>query len=464
MIVLAMLSLIPCMLTGLLLCQRLWPDISKHGWSMRISFGFLTGYACHALGYQLLMLVHAQTTFTGVLITDVLLVIISVLLWRYRSSKHTQSISKKKSAWTDRLLSAGTLVLLGIAMTGVYHLMSHQVHGHADAYAFWNLKARFMAAGQSHWPHLFSPELTQSDYPLLFSSGLARGWRYALNHLTPTWPMAMSFVFAGILLLLTFSAIKLEQGVKRGLLGVIILAGGMPFLLFHVSSQYADHLYACYLLGVMVLIDQACQAQGKRLLWCYAGLLAGIASATKNEGLVLCLTLTLSILLLNDNRIKKLVWLILGMLPFVSWNILCKLTASQLNPLFIQSPDDGPFQRLLQWERHQAVLSTFLRVIRYDFDWRMLLLLVTLPLVMGVKKTLVREPMFKIWLLVLILNALAYELVFAVLSYGDVREFAGQGINRVCLHLWPLVVWGCLRWLKDPQNKHANEIAESNKG
>src|SRR5579871_5924244 len=86
----------------------------------------------------------------------------------------------EKGTPIDRLRLTFGFVLLGALVVSGWNLWRHP-HGDWDAWAIWNLRARFFYRGGEQWTAAFSPLLSWShpDYPLLIPGAVARGWTYA---------------------------------------------------------------------------------------------------------------------------------------------------------------------------------------------------------------------------------------------------------------------------------------------
>src|SRR5688572_29095539 len=102
--------------------------------------------------------------------------------------------------WTpSRTALVPILVLSGIAGTAIVLLAIYclnQPHGEWDAWAIWNLHARFLFRGGEHWRDMFTGELfwSHTDYPFLLPAVLAGGWTLAGEE-TTTVPMFFTFLF-----------------------------------------------------------------------------------------------------------------------------------------------------------------------------------------------------------------------------------------------------------------------------
>jgi hypothetical protein len=155
--------------------------------------------------------------------------------------------------------------------------------GEWDATAIWNLRAKFLT-DQQNWRFVTSPLVeTRIEYPLLLSSFIARGWKLSGAY-RPIVPILLGLTFWTVLLGLMVSVLALIRGVTAAMLGGLILLSTMP-LLFWATTQYADIPLACYFLATLALLflDARTAAQHpSTLVW--AGVCAGLAAGTKNEG------------------------------------------------------------------------------------------------------------------------------------------------------------------------------------
>src|SRR5262245_40880453 len=92
--------------------------------------------------------------------------------------------------------AVGVLFVVVLFCTmGVFVLLSVQSpHGWWDAWGNWNLRARFLFRGETHWTDVLSPYLAHPDYPLLLPGFVAREWK-AIGSDTIGVPAAVAFLF-----------------------------------------------------------------------------------------------------------------------------------------------------------------------------------------------------------------------------------------------------------------------------
>jgi len=152
-----------------------------------------------------------------------------------------------------------------------------------DAWAIWNYKARFLLEGDPvTWKRVFAPQATHPDYPFLLSGFIARCWvligkdRAAVPALTAA---LFSFSTVGLLT----AAVTRLRGLNLGLLAGTLLMS-LPVFTWTAASQYADLPLAFYFLAALVCILLYFNENRRSLYLPAAGIAAGFALWTKNEG------------------------------------------------------------------------------------------------------------------------------------------------------------------------------------
>jgi hypothetical protein len=182
---------------------------------------------------------------------------------------------------SDRWLLVASLVLLaGTALLATAHFVAASAllpHGDWDAWAQWNLRARFFYRGLAGgtWRTAFDPSLAWShaDYPPLVPLSVTRLWAYGRQ--TVAAPIALAALFSAAIAVMAGASVAATRGAARGALAsAAILA--CPSFVRWAPSQCADIPLACLMLAAFVLWRHE-----RPLL---AGLAAALAAWTKNEG------------------------------------------------------------------------------------------------------------------------------------------------------------------------------------
>jgi hypothetical protein len=171
-------------------------------------------------------------------------------------------------------------------------------NGGWDAWAIWNLRARFIFFGKQDWHVSFSPELSWShiDYPLLLPSLIA-GNCAVLGQYSRKVPIIIAFLFYLNLVMVFIGVVWKSKGINLALLGGIVLST-LPDYIYQSASQYADVPLAFFFLASCVLVYTS-EIEGEQNLVPYLlGIFVGIAAWTKNEGLSFVVALLLSKLII----------------------------------------------------------------------------------------------------------------------------------------------------------------------
>jgi hypothetical protein len=201
---------------------------------------------------------------------------------------HRDRVDAPVAGEGSRLTTAAAVTLLIVTATAatLSFISASAVfpHGEWDAWAQWNLRARFFFRGLADgtWQQAFAPVLAWShpDYPPLVPASVARLWTYA-GHETVLAPIA----FAGIMAACTVVAAGLStarsRGAARGCLAAAVILA-CPSFVRYAASQCADIALGFFMLAAFV----AWSCAGQQRLWlAVAGLSAALAAWTKNEGL-----------------------------------------------------------------------------------------------------------------------------------------------------------------------------------
>ena len=215
---------------------------------------------------------------------------------------------------------AGTLVtaaaatlLIATAATAIASFVSASAvfpHGEWDAWAQWNLRARFFARGLADgaWREAFAPVLAWShpDYPPLVPSSIARLWAYAGRE-TVLAPIAFAAAVAAAIVLTAGLAAARTGGAARGCLAAAAILA-CPSFVRYTASQCADVALAFFMLAAFVAWSLAGvpAAAGRRRAWlAVAGLSAALAAWTKNEGVAFLVVFAAAVAI---ERIRSAGW------------------------------------------------------------------------------------------------------------------------------------------------------------
>lgn len=312
-----------------------------------------------------------------------------LLIFLILNYRRNQNNSNKKVNYTfekfNLTSSISNIVLLLAAMlyvyswiidAGVFYFNSvESPHGLWDAWSCWNLIAKFISRAPSDWPqmlHQMNAIDFHPDYPLLQRGFIAKSWLLSGNE--SVWiPIASAFIFTFCTIGLLSSAVGLFNSKTEGLIaGLILLC--TPFFMVMGYSQYADNTVGYFYLATVVLLTFARRGTViKPNLFIAAGLTAGMAAWSKNEGLlfIVCLFASQLTRLFFQNRaslVSELKYLFLGMLPFVLLIAYQKLIIAPPNQI-ISAQGSETLSKLTDISRYQIVWEWFVKQFSTFGKW-----------------------------------------------------------------------------------------------
>jgi hypothetical protein len=213
------------------------------------------------------------------------LVLIAVLALRRRAPRLTGAPAGTPIAGRLVMTAAVTLAIVLAVQAIVSFVAASAVspHGEWDAWAQWNLRARFFFRGleDGTWQRAFDPILAWShpDYPPLVPASVARLWTYAGRE-TLLAPIALAGLLATCTVLAAGLSASRIRGTARGCLAAAVILA-CPSFVRYSASQCADIAIGFFMLAAFV----AWSAEGPRRAWlALAGMSAALAAWTKNEG------------------------------------------------------------------------------------------------------------------------------------------------------------------------------------
>ena len=282
---------------GWLVVRAIWPPESLwRGVVLRVSLAVAVGFAIAAIHYFAWRAVSSAAPGIAFKLADCFILPALAFLAARRLGKSsavtlapTPAVSFRWMSWQGAMLVT-TLAIVAAALVTMAGRAWYEAYGYWDAWAIWNLKARFMFCGGPEWSAFFSRHAwyAHPDYPLLLPASVARLWTY-LGDDPAVVPQLLSVGFSSLLLAIVFGVVATLRGVPAACLATIVIAGAER-VLFYGGSQMADIVLAAYVAGGagLILIAGRAEHGGRRVLL-LAGLFIGFATFVKNEGLMLAL-------------------------------------------------------------------------------------------------------------------------------------------------------------------------------
>ncbi len=329
------------------------------------------------------------------------------------------------------LLAAGVVARTAEAMP----------HGDWDAWAIWNLRARYLA-GDDTWRHSVSPLLiaTHPDYPLGTSSLIARTWVYGGRDFSSSVPAVIGALYGLATLLVLTGALALSHGPLVAVMGGCVLLSASSWL-GEVGAQYADVPLGLYFVAAIVLLARIESANDRRQLCrgaLLAGVLAGFAAGIKNEGIAFAAVLLPALAVTRCGR-RNLLSYSMGVAPMLALAALFKLTiAPAADPTLSQGAGiiAGKLADLSRWG---VVLSGLARRLWAVGKWYAHPLWLTVAILFALRpRERARAGYLSLWLASGMM--LAAYMIVTLLTTADLQWQIATAMDRLLVQILPAML------------------------
>ncbi len=301
-------------------------------------------------------------------------------LWRWNAQTAPFNFRKINMPPSLRFQNSSTLIIVMASLIYCFAARAHP-RGEWDAWAVWKTKSKFLISTGTDWQEIFRLHwTTQPDYPLLWPMLQAWGWM--------TGHQSLDFISLSINIYFNIAAFGLFFLVMQRWIGkklTLVVSGLLifnPSYIFLATAQYADNILGYYLLaGVILCLDLT--DQPRRGTATALGLILGLMTFTKNEGMILAGILagiTLWSFWSRSSGVgqKNTVltqWFLLGFALTVWPTVVEKFIFAPPNPDFILT---SSFLRLnfLNWQGLAAILKYWADFLLKGPDYIWLLLIV----------------------------------------------------------------------------------------
>jgi hypothetical protein len=445
---------------------QLWlpADTSRSGWTplLHAALGFGLGSGFTSCLYWLLVAIGAGTLPVVAATELVLLAALVALVRRRRSTAPSDVTAAAPPPFPKWLPGLGLAVMLGLFAAAFFSASDANPQGGWDAFSVWNIRARFLLHTNT-WKYAVTtfPIGAHMEYPLLLSSLVARGWIYAASS-SPLVPVTIAFAFAVAAVAVLVSALSLIRGTAIGLLsGIVLLAN--PDLMSQAPSQYADVPLAFFFLAALSLAVLGGESRRPERYLSLAGVFAGFAAWTKNEGILLVVVLAAALLLsigLSTGwraAARRSAAFVLGALPGLLLALWFKAALAPPDPLAAQFTLSVG-QKLAPSRLFQVAAGFLKRAWElYCFPNPPLVLLAASC---GLLRLRPRGQRPVAPLLAVLLVLAGYFAIFVVTNY-NLDWLFGSALDRLYLHVWPALVLAAFLILRRPDDFAAISLPTS---
>jgi 4-amino-4-deoxy-L-arabinose transferase-like glycosyltransferase len=312
------------------------------------------------------------------------------------------------------------------------------------------MRARFLFRGADQWSDAFSGLLgswTHADYPLLLPASIARGWSFVGSDTTAV-PVLVAGLFTFAIAWLLLASLSSLRSRGQGLVAAAVVLGWHE-LVMQGTWQYADVPLAFFILASVVAIALAgTVTDGRDRFLVLAGIMAGLAAWTKNEGLLFLLAFFVAHFAVTAHRrgwrksLGATGSMLLGLAPILALVVWFKWGIAPSNDLIASLDLSTTLGRLTDMSRYGTVLAGFaIRLSRLG-GW-----LVSAPvalalymLAVGVKLGERERPAVATAALAVGLTLAGYFFVFVITPH-DLGWHVATSLHRLFLHAWPSLLF-----------------------
>jgi hypothetical protein len=342
--------------------------------------------------------------------------------------------------YSFKLLSNNHIwALAAVFFLTCYFLLYASKHGSWDAWAIWNLHAKFLYYTGS-WRNMFSKELAYShlDYPLMLSSLTAFFWN-GIGKASPFVPLLLSYGLLLAVPLYIYFSLR-DAGLKwLPYIALAIFVADNNFKDLAVS-QCADTLLALLILIVFVQYSKLKNGDNNRAL--LLGFICASCAWVKNEGMVFYILFALCFIAGNYKQIsvlkKYFAGLILPTLVLVSFklffataNDLVSTDNKHLSSISAVLTDAGRYSTILEfWLKTAVSYYTYILVLVF-------------AVVILNRKFFRSLPAIVVGALLL-----AYFVIYLITPH-DLKWHLSTSVSRVFLHVYPAIVYLILSAIKE---------------
>lgn len=309
---------------------------------------------------------------------DLLLFTILCIIYYFRIRHCTESNPAEEyrslSGYQPFLKVTYIFFIISLASSAaLFFLISlNNPHGYWDAWAIWNLKARFLVRSGDQIAFAFSELIGWShpDYPLLLPCNISKIWSLLGNESLLV-PILIAFLFTITTIGLIFSALSYMQSRYQALLACLVLLTIGSFF-ERGADQMADVPIGLYYLATIIIYCIFHFEHEKSLNYVLlAGIVAGFAAWTKNEGMLFLIVVILTRFLIRfphdglRSFLKEISVFFCGAAPILLLLIFFKIKFTPPSDIISGQSFEVTLSRLFDFSRYLVVGKSF---INESFD------------------------------------------------------------------------------------------------
>jgi hypothetical protein len=318
--------------------------------------------------------------------------------------------------------------------------------------------------GGREWRTAFSSAIPWShpDYPILVPSLVVRTWLYAgTETLRGPALVAGTFTFGTVALLAT--ALGALRGLSQGLLAGLVLLS-TPFFIQHGASLYADVALGFFFLATIVFLAfDARHGAATARFATLAGVTAGLAMWTKNEGLLFTVAVGAVLLKLSRNGpspAKRLGAFGVGLFSFLVLVAAFKIAFAPPNDLLSTLAVDRTLGRLTDPQRYYITIREYLKhFVSFGNNglasapWPLAACLLAL----GLNPNQSDQAWARAGAAVMLLLLAGHFIVFVSMA-DELARLLNSSLERLLLQIWPSVLFLFFLAVRTPEEAGVHRL------
>jgi hypothetical protein len=350
------------------------------------------------------------------------------------------------SAWGIGLLA---IVLATVLLPVVIARVSAGFQGDWDAWAIWNLRARFLIEPTDRWKDAFVPALTWAhpNYPIHLPSSVARGW-VQMGAPSVAIPIGLAVGATLAAIVAVTGSLYARAGAVAACTGLLLVA--TPAFVLLGTAQLADIWVGLFMVLAVIFLAMP-PTMGSLAS---AGLAMGLAAWSKNEGLTAAVAIASSFSLVRvitggwRRAWRDALAVAIGLLPMLVVLALFKTRLAPPSELVARAADAGAWNHWTNPARLTMVVVGMARGLAGWGGWPVLGPVWCIPLVILAwpgSRAVGRNPMVYAAGLALVMQMLVFFSVYVMTPF-DPAWHLGTSWSRLILQLWPTTVWWACAW------------------
>jgi len=434
-------ALLPRLLLGFCVVHFIWNATDWKSLLVKVFLSAGVGFGVSSLFGFLWIWLSLPLTVYAILESVFAIMLTGWMVFAHRPS--FQKMTERLDLTWVLILAAG--VFLFAMNLAIYSLQ--YPHGRPDAWINWNVVARFVYLGGADWQATFLRQFDHPDYPFFMAVTNAITWVFVRAE--STWgPIAFHFVISIFTAGLLFALVNHLRDFKQASLAAILFMS-LPFIVDQGMRQYADLLLAYLMLAAGGLTFLYLQTKEVRIA-ILAGLMIGLGSWAKNEGLAAILGISLIWVLTALKKEGRLAFwnYIFGLAFPLLVVFLFKLFLAPSNDLI--SAGGSSLGKILDFGRYVTILQKAGEMLLNLSGIPLPLIGLIILIMMLTGRSAVHVNGMWMFGVVIGLQLAIYFGIY-VLTPLDLTFHLKTSLDRLFLHILSMAFLWLFSWLRSPQ-------------